>query len=534
MIGRASNLDEWLINASAEKAVMMNSPVGPGHFWTRLVSVNQWAGGCRRRGWLTLGFALVLAGAIVEIRAAADSWRYRLIEGSEWVDDCPVCDRPTLSLPLRGQFALELVEETPIGSRYELREVDFHTGMGTEWDLRLSGAGVFEVGGEVVLSQAMRLELRVEVLGEAIQRTFTNAVTTVSRPWPMLDISLIDISGTSLQTYRLVLRAAPLREIWFSTANGMTSSNSDPPFERIGSGDLLTSEGRIVRSNWDLLGRLGFMPPTPEIGIDALEVQPGGEVWFSLNETMFSEALGLLHEGDLLSEVGRVVKRNQELTGAFQFAGGPSDLGLDAVHVLPDGETWFSLRTAAFSEALGVTVSTGDVLSDHGYIVRSASELLAHFKPDHSEADIGLDALFAWPSGEIWFSVESGFMSPTAGGIQRGDILSDQGFVVIRNLDLVQPFSPLEDLSDFGLDGLWLVTDLALASEKGPTLEFPAFHADGELELNWDGPGRVFQVERASGPAGPYAPASPILPALQWRHRVEPAAAQDFYRVRQW
>jgi hypothetical protein len=276
------------------------------------------------------------------------------------------------------------------------------------------------------------------------------------------------------------------------------------------------------------------MPPTPEIGIDALEVQPGGEVWFSLNESMFSETLGFLQEGDLLSERGRVVKRNQDLIAAFRFVGEPSDLGLDAVHVLPDGEIWFSLRKAAYSDALAVTVGAGDALSDRGFIARSAKELLANFNPDQPEPDIGLDALYVWPNGEIWFSVEAGFIDSLLGWVQPGDILSDQGFVVIRNLDLVQPFSPLEDLADFGLDGLWLVTDLALASEKGPTLELPSIQADGELELNWEGPGRVFQVERASDPAGPYAPASPILPGLQWRHRVEPAAGQDFYRVRQW
>ncbi len=313
----------------------------------------------------------------------------------------------------------------------------------------------------------------------------------------------------------------------------MTSRNSDPAFARMSPGDVLSGEGRVVRSNQDLLSRLGFMPPTPEIGIDALEVQAGGEIWFSLGESRFSETLGWLQEGDLLSERGQVVKRNQELIAAFRFAGEPVDLGLDAVHVLPDGELWFSLRTAAFSEALGVTVGVGDLLSERGYLVRSVKELLANFKPESPDSDIGLDGLYVWPSGEIWFSVESGFVSSTAGGIQRGDILSDQGFVVIRNLDLVQPFSPLEDLADFGLDGLWLVTDLVVASEKGPTLELPAFDADGELELNWDGPGRVFQVERASDPVGPYSPASPILPALQWRHRVESAAGQDFYRLRQ-
>jgi hypothetical protein len=350
----------------------------------------------------------------------------------------------------------------------------------------------------------------------------------------MLDIALIDEAATPLQTYRLVLRAAPLREIWFSTANGMTSGNSEPPFERIGAGDVLSGEGRVVRSNRDLLGRLGFMPPTPEIGIDALEVQPGGEIWFSLGESMFSETLGLLQEGDLLSERGRVVKHNQELIAAFRFADEPVDLGLDAVHIVADGEIWFSMRAAAFSEALGVAVGAGDVLSDRGYIVRPASALLANFKPDQPETAIGLDALYAWPSGELWFSVESGFVSPTAGGIQRGDILSDQGFVVIRNLDLVQPFSPLEDLADFGLDGLWLVTDLAVASEQGPTLALPSLQAEGEFELSWDGSGRVFQIEHTSDPTGPYVPASPILPALQWRVQAGTASGQVFYRVRQW
>jgi hypothetical protein len=519
---------------SVEKSVTTNRLVESEQCLTHRVPPNRGAAIRPRHGWLFLGLALFLASATGEIRVAAASWHYRLIEGSEWVDDCPACGRPTSSLPIRGQFSLELIEETPIGSRYEMRDAQFHTGMGTAADLRLTGAGAFEMGGEVALRQEMRLELRVEGLGDAINRAFTNEITTVSRARPMLDIALIDEAATPLQTYRLVLRAAPLREIWFSTANGMTSGNSEPLFRHYSGGDVLSGEGQVVRSNSELLSRLGFMPPTPELGIDALEVQPGGEIWFSLGESMFSETLGLLQEGDLLSERGRVVKRNQDLIAAFQFAGEPVDLGLDAVHVLPDGEIWFSLRTAAFSDALGVTVGPGDVLSERGYIVRSANALLANFKPDQPDSEIGLDALYAWPSGELWFSVESGFVSPTAGGIQRGDILSDQGFVVIRNLDLVQPFSPLEDVSDFGLDGLWLVTDLALASEKGPTFELPNYHADGELELNWEGPGRVFQVERASDPAGPYAPASPILPALQWRHRIESVGGQDFYRLRQW
>ena len=116
---------------------------------------------------------LAMALSVVDGGAMSGSCQYRLIEGSEWVDDCPVCGRPTLSSPLRGQFTMELIEESPIGSRYVMRDIEFHTGLGTEWDLRLSGTGFFEVGGEVVLRQSMRLELRVDGLGEAIHRTFT-------------------------------------------------------------------------------------------------------------------------------------------------------------------------------------------------------------------------------------------------------------------------------------------------------------------------------------------------------------------------
>jgi hypothetical protein len=255
--------------------------------------------------WAIAVLALGLTGSPCELGASTLSWQYRLIEGSEWVDDCPVCARPTLSLPLRGEFMVVLVEENPLSSRYEVRDVRLHTGTGANWDYRLTGSGMLEMGGEVEVVLEMRLDLRIEGDGTSIDRVFTNAVETVSRPWPMLDVSLSDVEGTPLQTYRLTLRAAPLREIWFSTVNGMTSGNSDPPFARILPGDLLSGDGRVVRANQDLVGQLGFMAPIPEVGVDAFEVQPGGELWFSLGESIFSETLGMLREGDLLSEQGR-------------------------------------------------------------------------------------------------------------------------------------------------------------------------------------------------------------------------------------
>jgi len=59
--------------------------------------------------------------------------------------------------------------------------------------------------------------------------------------------------------------------------------------------------------------------------------------------------------------------------------------------------------------------------------------------------------------------------------------------------------------------------------------------ATGNVTLQWEGSGRVFQLEKATNILGPWLPLSPIL--------VEPPvtdigaltnAPQGFYRLRQW
>ena len=92
---------------------------------------------------------------------------------------------------------------------------------------------------------------------------------------------------------------------------------------------------------------------------------------------------------------------------------------------------------------------------------------LSPHHPIPVEADYGLDAIYVWSSGEIWFLIEEGFVDQNLGAIMPGDLLSDQGMVVYRNLELLGAFAPLEDLADFGLErrgdqpgaqrlGLWL------------------------------------------------------------------------------
>lgn len=209
------------------------------------------------------------------------------------------------------------------------------------------------------------------------------------------------------------------------------------------------------------------------------------------------------------------------------------DLGLDAVRVLATGEIWFSIRGAAFSEKLGASLGPGDILSDAGRIVRSAKELLARFQPVEAGRDFGLDGFHVWPSGEVWFTVEIGFQDRALGPITDGDLLSDEGYVVARNLDLVRAFEPLEDLANFGLQGVFVISDLGEPPAKPPHLD--PLSRGAHPVVTWAGPGRVFQVETTRQPGEPFEEASPLLTGRSWRDEGRSMTeGSRHYRLRAW
>ena len=116
----------------------------------------------------------------------------------------------------------------------------------------------------------------------------------------------------------------------------------------------------MVRPNGELLRKLGIMPGIPEIGIDAVDIARGGEIFFSLNDDVFSETLGPIHHADLLSEHGKIVKRNQELLAAFKPVDAGLDYGLDAVQIMTNGEIYFSITTNLVSPQIGM-LFRGDI-----------------------------------------------------------------------------------------------------------------------------------------------------------------------------
>jgi hypothetical protein len=351
----------------------------------------------------------------------------------------------------------------------------------------------------------------------------------------MMNLTLSQTNGTLIQVYHFCLAAAPLRDIWFSTVSGLTSAFGEAPTNHVSAGDLLSMSGRVVQRQSELIGRLGIMPVAPDIGLDAVDLLPGGEIAFSVEQDIFSETLGPIQQGDLLSNQGRILRQNQELLAAFSPQPPSPDVGLDAVHILDSGEILFSIEKDIFSERLGVTLGHGDLLSSTGEVRRTHQQLLAHFQPPDASKDYGLDAFYLWPNGEIWFSTEEGFQDRALGPIQPGDLLSDAGYVVFHNLELLRSFAPIEDLADFGLDALFLVTDVTPPAPPPRFLSVEANRSTGRARLAWDGPGRVFQLERASTVTGPFQPFSPIIPTLDFEI---PGALTDspqaYYRLRQW
>lgn len=482
---------------------------------------------------LLVPFAVWMATLLTACQAD-EHMDYLLLDGSLLVDDC-MCGRPAIPFPMRGSFRLVFREENPLFKFYDIKDLRFHTLTGTP-GYEVTGHGTYEIGGEVALVQKMELYVQFNDQTDVL---FFSGEGPIERIWPMIGVKVRQQPLELIQFFWFDIIAAPAREIWFSTVAGFTSGTGAPSGT---GGDLLSNKGLIVKTNFDLTARLGIMPIVPNLGLDAVDITPGGEVLLSCEDSIFSETLGPLQHGDLLSDRGRIVRTNQQLTSAFVPEPLAPDVGLDAVHVQESGETLFSIEEELFSEALGVMLGRGDLLSDKGVIVQTNKELLANFEPVDPQTDVGLDAIHLWPNGEIWLSTEISFQSKTLGFILPGDLLSTgdaltkKGSIVFRNLELLQAFGPLEDLADFGLDALFLVTESRIIKPPVPRARISRNGSPGTIWIQWAAEdGKVFQVERADDPRGPYAPIGPISPEMTY---LDPAAtlfkSKSFYRIRLW
>jgi len=416
-----------------------------------------------------LDMAFVLSSRRPEVHPAG---KYCLMRGSTLTEfDATGADDPVV-VPIHGRFYLDPMSLDAADARFAVRDLEFGSD-------GISQAYVGEAEGIYEHSAALeRMEIEARI-NNVTGLVFDSGVVPPQAAFPWIEIDLpqvLDNPTDPPRRFHLHLVAAPCPQVWFSTEHGFTPADATGGgHAHVSDGDLVNSVGQVVQTNRQLTSRLGIMPIPPDIGLDAVlgpipaplssTCCPRPEVWFSAEDDVHSETLGRLHHGHLLSNAGRIVRTYFDLIAPFSPMPPIPDYGLDAVTRGPDGILLFSVEEGFFSENLGVYIGHGDLLAENGRVVRTNAELMAKFEPIGPEPipeDFGLDAVFVWPHGEVWFSTEASFHDARLGHVGDGDLLSDTGRVVRQNRELMAPFSPLEDLADFGLDGLEVVTPILI------------------------------------------------------------------------
>jgi len=154
---------------------------------------------------------LLLAGCLATAWAQLPSETtriYTLLTGSELTDDCPICDRIPIVVPLTGTFRLQFIEETPLFTRYQIQDIAFRAD--TKPSLyQVTGTGTYELGGEVAVVQDMFLDVNITNGFTNTRALCVNADRTVTQRWPEIQIEVGQTNGTETQVYSLKLIAAP-------------------------------------------------------------------------------------------------------------------------------------------------------------------------------------------------------------------------------------------------------------------------------------------------------------------------------------
>src|SRR5439155_9850418 len=165
--------------------------------------------------------------------------------------------------------------------------ISFTAGAASHPERRITADVTYMSFEEFALLHNMTLAVQIKNNFTNRPAYFTNDSREVKQPFPLIQVDLTQTNGTLFQTFSLNLFAAPVREIWFSVSRSFISTNRFSPTNQISAGDLLSNLGRVVKRNTDLVGRLGVMPSVPDLGLDAVNVIRGGEVLFSLPTNVF-------------------------------------------------------------------------------------------------------------------------------------------------------------------------------------------------------------------------------------------------------
>ena len=158
-------------------------------------------------GMLWAAFLAVTCCAVAQTNAPQ---RYTLLSGSQLIDDCPICGRPTILAAMTGTFDLHLLEQNPLFARFELLNIAFHAGTNPGPEYKVTGSGIYQVGGEVAYLQKLFLDVWINNGFTNTEALCTNSNTGVNALWPKIQVSVDQTNGTPGQVYHLDLIGIPV------------------------------------------------------------------------------------------------------------------------------------------------------------------------------------------------------------------------------------------------------------------------------------------------------------------------------------
>jgi hypothetical protein len=159
---------------------------------------------------------MLLMGVVAATPAVAQSTNaqmYALVTGSQLVDDCPICGRPTILAPLTGTFTLSVLDQNPLYTRYQLTNISFQPSAQTGLKYKVVGTGTYQIGGEVAVLQDLFLDVAIDNGYTTTKAQCVNSNRQVSQQWPKIEISVDQTNGTPGQVYYLTLIAVPVPKV---------------------------------------------------------------------------------------------------------------------------------------------------------------------------------------------------------------------------------------------------------------------------------------------------------------------------------
>jgi hypothetical protein len=92
----------------------------------------------------------IIADGFGCLRSAGQISNYALPDGSDLTDDCLICDRLSLPVPLRGTFQLLPLDSNTLFARYQLTNIFFRTTGNAELEWESYGGAVQVERSQVV------------------------------------------------------------------------------------------------------------------------------------------------------------------------------------------------------------------------------------------------------------------------------------------------------------------------------------------------------------------------------------------------